>query len=249
MRRRHRGLRPGDVLLVSYPKSGSTWLRMLLAEALTGTEADFDSIRSTVPPIGHHKGATALLPGGGRLIRSHEPLETASGTDEQRVVYLLRDARAVAVSYFHHRRRIGTYAGDLDAFCADFVAGRIGNQGSWAHHVGLALDRCDRDPAGVRLVRYEELTVDTAAAVSGIATYLGVAVDGEVVARAVRDNSADRMRGKEQASTFLAGRGDAGEPLVRAGRSRGWREELSTTARLQIEQEMGQLLVRAGYPL
>ncbi|MDQ1428378.1 MAG: hypothetical protein QOK39_1854 [Acidimicrobiaceae bacterium] len=247
VRRRHRGLGAADVLLVSYPKSGSTWLRMLLAEALTGTEANFDSIRSSVPPIGDHGGGLALLPGGGRLIRSHEPLEPIYPIAGQRVVYLLRDARAVAVSYFHHSRRMSTHGGDLDAFCADFVAGGIGNLGPWSRHVGLALDRAREKPEATHLVRYEDLTADTATAVTAIMGFLGVAADDGAVARAVANNDATRMRDKEQQSTFLAGKGDVTNSVVRAGRARGWQDELSVPARKMFEDEFGEILTRAGY--
>jgi hypothetical protein len=56
------------------------------------------------------------------------------------------------------------------------------------------------------------------------------------------------MRDKEKQSTFLAGRGDATQTLVRAGRSPGWRDELSPAAQRLISDELGDLLVQAGYP-
>lgn len=222
-------------------------MRMLLAEALTGIEANFDSIRSSVPPIGDHDRGLALLPGGGRLIRSHEPLDPTYPIARQKVVYLLRDARAVAVSYFHHSRRMSTHRGDLDAFCADFVAGGVGNLGPWSRHVGLALDRARESPTATHLVRYEDLVADTATAVTAIMGFLGVAVDDVAVAKAVADNDATRMRDKEQQSTFLAGKGDVTNSVVRAGRSTGWREELSIPVKKMFEAEFGDILSRAGY--
>ena len=249
VRWRHRGLRPSDVLLVSYPKSGSTWLRMLLAEALTGHEGDFDSIRSSVPPIGHHGAAQALLPGSGRLIRSHEILDPSYPISAQRVVYLLRDPRAVAVSFFHHSLRMGSYSGDLDSFCRDFVAGCIGDLGPWKCHVELALDRAEYQEGRVLLVRYEDLVADTEGQLLRIVAFLGVDVPLATVRQAVEHNAAARMREKEQQSTFLAGRGDPSETLVRAGAAPGWRKEMSPAAQAFIDDDMGELVIRAGYQM
>src|SRR5688572_26204499 len=67
---RHRRLRSADAFLASYPRSGSTWTRFLLFELLTGTPADFTPVIRTIQYIGDHHDSPALLPGGGRLIKT-----------------------------------------------------------------------------------------------------------------------------------------------------------------------------------
>ncbi len=46
---RHRGLKAADLMMASYPKSGSTWLRFVLAGVLSGREMDFDAITQVSP--------------------------------------------------------------------------------------------------------------------------------------------------------------------------------------------------------
>jgi hypothetical protein len=58
-------------MLASYPRSGNTWLRFVLADVLAESSS-FDNIQGLIPEIGIHGGARSLLPNGGRLIKTHE---------------------------------------------------------------------------------------------------------------------------------------------------------------------------------
>ena len=76
---RHTGVSPQDAFLVSYPKSGNTWLKFMLTYLLSGREADFDSDSTTIADVGSHRATPGVLPGGGRLIKSHEPYSGRKG--------------------------------------------------------------------------------------------------------------------------------------------------------------------------
>src|SRR5947207_15710997 len=65
---RHRGFRAADVFLGSYPRSGSTWVRFALYEALTGRPSDFLKVNGSLRTVGEHFHAPGILPRGGRLI-------------------------------------------------------------------------------------------------------------------------------------------------------------------------------------
>src|SRR5437867_8735637 len=83
---RHRSFDPADVFIGSYPRSGSTWLRFVLLEILTGRPSEFPSVNRSIPKVGRHNQALPLLPGGGRLIQTHEPYRE----EYQKAVYLVR---------------------------------------------------------------------------------------------------------------------------------------------------------------
>jgi hypothetical protein len=251
VRWRHTGLRTQDVLLVSYPKSGSTWLRFLLAHALTSEEADFDSVRDVVPPLDRYRRAPALLPGGGRLIRSHEPLRPYLGRRGQRVISLVRDGRDVALSYLAHERRYGRFDGETGAFVDRFLAGRVDSYGPWHEHV-LAADELARSGAAAVLhVRYEDLQARTVEELARILAFCGVVDRGssasldEVVAR----NGKEQMRAKEAQSEFLARMPTDGSPFVRADRREGWEDLVSLSDRVRFEAVCAPALQRAGYLL
>jgi hypothetical protein len=70
---RHRGFRPADCFVASYPRSGSTWLCFLLAEILTRNESQFGTVNELIPQVGDHRNAKPILPTGGKVIKTHEP--------------------------------------------------------------------------------------------------------------------------------------------------------------------------------
>lgn len=247
VRRRYRGLGPSDAFVISFPKSGSSWLRMLLSHAITGDESDFDSIRRTVPPIGGHQRAAPILPGQGRLIRSHEPIRRELDLRAHPIVYLVRDGRDVAVSYFHHHQKMGTFAGSLDEFSARFIEGRVDNFGPWHRHVELACERRQAQPGRFCLVRYEDVLRAADTAVGEVLHFLGVEVDTSLVSEAVAACSIGRMRDKERRSSFLDGRGDPSRPLVREGRAGSWRNHLSQESAEQFWDVAGATLSAVGY--
>ena len=101
---RHQGLDPADVMIASYPRSGNTWCRFLLAEILTNHTTGFDSI-DKVGPTGRpsQQVALPLLPGCGRLIKTHEQYRK----EYANAIYLVRDVRDVVLSYYDRGKYLG----------------------------------------------------------------------------------------------------------------------------------------------
>jgi hypothetical protein len=248
VRVRHLGLAADDVVLVSYPKSGSTWLRFLLGHVLGGQEVDFDSVRDALPPIGRHRRAPRLLPSGGRMVRSHEPLAALARRPDQPVIYLVRDGRDVAVSYLHHLRRVGDFDGDLAAFLPRFLAGTVDSYGSWHAHVLGAVAARDRGGSSLLTVRYEDLRRDTVGELTRIIRFLGIEADVGRVEAAVAANSKERMRAKEQSSRILVNQNADGSCFVRPDDSPSWQELLAPATILQFERVAGAALQAFGYP-
>lgn len=252
VRWRYRGLRPADVLLVSYPKSGSTWLRFLLAHALTAEGADFDSVRDTVPRVGRHRRAHPLLDDGGRVLRTHEPVEPFLARPGQRIIYLVRDGRDVALSYLAHQRRYGTFAGGTSEFVGRFLRGEVDNYGPWHEHVLAAVELQRLRRADVLQVRYEDLRQDTVAALQRVLTFCGAGERGpgrppleEIVAA----NTKDSMRAKEAHSAFLASKPTDGTPFVRPDTGTGWADLVEPDVRHAFDHLCGSALWAAGYPV
>lgn len=248
MRFRFLGLHASDVLLVSYPKSGSTWLRFLLAHALTSEEVDFDSVREIIPPVGRHRRAPSLLPTGGRVVRSHEPLWPYLGRSGQPVVSLLRDGRDVALSYLAHEQRNLRFTADVSSFLDRFVAGGIDGYGPWHDHVLSAVDFERRSETPVLRVRFEDLRAAPVQELSRTLAFLGVKdMSDEDLGRVVAANTKERMRAKEATSTFLASMETDGSPFVRPDVRPGWAELVPATARQRFESTCGEALRAAGY--
>ena len=252
VRWRHARLRQTDVLLVSYPKSGSTWLRFLLADALTSRDADFDSVRDTVPPLDRYRHAPRLLPGGGRVIRSHEPMAPNRVRQGQRVISLVRDGRDVALSYLAHERRYGRFDGDAGQFVDQFLAGRVDPYGPWHEHVlaSTSLEQAGR--ARVLQVRYEDLRTRPVDELARILSFCDVGpprADVDVLAAVVARNTKEHMRAKETRSTFLTSLNPDGTPFVRPDARERWSDLVPATERSRFERVCGGALIAGGYEL
>ena len=92
----HLGVKPQDVFQASYPRSGSTWLRFILFQILRGEESGFGNIEQRIPEIYTHRGVPPILPGGARLIKTHEKYRK----DYTKAVFLVRDLRDVVLSCY-----------------------------------------------------------------------------------------------------------------------------------------------------
>ncbi len=238
--RRH--MAPNDVLLASYPRSGSTWLRFLLFECVTGRPADF----SSVDTYGTWSGP-GVLSGGGRLISTHERYCDI----DRKVIYLARDPRSIIMSEHRLRQRQGTAGADFDAFIPSFVKGRASPFGSWNRHVDYWVSSLPARGGHLHLVRYEDLRNSPEERLAGILRFLGVPVDDSVIASAVANNTVDRMRSKEDQAppqNFKRAR-SRDVRFVNQGLTQGWKQDLTPHQIALVEQYMGPTLSRLGYEL
>src|SRR5919109_3198459 len=96
-----RGLtvRRSDVFLVSYPRSGNTWLRFLLANALRPAEAaTFATFGEVVPDIYDETDRELRRRPSPRVLKSHEPFDRRY----RRGAYPLRHPAAGAPPSYPH---------------------------------------------------------------------------------------------------------------------------------------------------
>jgi Sulfotransferase domain len=237
-----------DVWIVSYPKSGNTWTRFLIANLIAGGETvDWTNIERLVPDIYYnHDPALRSLPRP-RYFKSHE----AYRPSYRRVVLIVRDPRDVAVSYYHFVRKAKMMPADatVNDFMKKFLAGDIDPYGNWGENVGSWLG-ARRGTADFIVVRYEDLLENAEAELARLAEMLGLAVDDNLLRHAVENSRADRMRELEKAQRgehkILRSSG-ANIPFVRAAKSGQWRTELPPEAVRQIESTWGHVMHELGY--
>jgi hypothetical protein len=249
VRYRHLGLTPDDVLFAAYPKSGSTWLRFVLAGAMTGDEMGFDTIRSVSPRLGEQRRGPKIVNGAGRLVKSHElPAFFPIGSARPKVIWLVRDGRDVVVSRFHHLRRFENIPDDFDAYFERQLSGNVA-YGSWQAHVRQWLDYIATAPSPAAIVHYEAMLERPLETLLEVNETCGLNLRRDALEQAIEANSASRMRSKEAASTMLSADGAKTTPFVRNARSGGWREELPAAACAKFEAVAGRELRELGYPL
>jgi hypothetical protein len=239
---------PDDLFLVSYPRSGNTWLRFLIGNLLQPTEpVTFANIEHKIPDIYQNSDRALLKLPRPRVLKSHEYFDPRY----RQVIYVIRDPRDVAVSYYHYQIKVRRIPDGypIDEFVAGFVAGRIDHFGSWGEHVGSWLG-ARQDTKDFLHLRYEDLLVQPTIEIRKVATLLGIDIDQTLIDQAIEASSARRMRQMEdeQADAWRpirASRKD--KPFVRLARAGGWHTELSPGATQQIERTWATWMTLFGY--
>jgi len=241
---------PDDTFLVSYPKSGNTWSRFLIANLLRPNEkVGFSNIHEIIPGIDVVPHRDMLRFPRPRIIKSHQYFDPRY----RRVVYIVRDPRDVALSEYHAQRKSKRIDDQypLEKFVRSFLAGESCDYGSWGEHASSWLSTRYGQP-GFLLLRYEDMLQDTARELSRMAGFLGLHATSEAIQEAVSRSSADKMRKleKSQASQFNATKDTRQDILfVRSAKGGGWRSELPEASILQIEQAWGHVLRWLGYEM
>lgn len=240
---RHRGVRPADVIIASYPRSGNTWLRFLLFDIVTGKRSGFQEVNAAIPYVPRHAEALRLLPGEGRLISTHEVYRR----EYRKAIYIVRDVRDVAVSEFLREQAKGLIGG-FEQYAERFLAGKK-RHGSWSDHVSSYLHSEIGGQGKLLVVKYEDMHQKPEETLHQVLAFLGLKADSSNIARALADNTVEQMREKEDHSDVtFQGQGDDGR-FVRKGAVGGWRARLTPKQASVIEKCAEATLSRLGYEL
>jgi hypothetical protein len=239
---------PDDIFLVSFPKSGNTWTRFLLANLRFPNEpATWANIDRLIPdPTGTNKRDFDRMPRP-RIIKSHECFDPRY----PRVINIVRDPRDVVVSQYHYHRKIRKIDDDspIEKFVTRFLAGETCPHGSWGQNVATWLYTSEGNPRYL-LLRYEDLIADTPRELAKVVSFLKLPATPEQIAEAVERSSADRMRKLEKEQQHGLYKGSRPEmSFVRAAGSGGWRKDLPMNQVARLESAWGPLMHHLGYEL
>jgi hypothetical protein len=191
-----------DVYVVSYPKSGRTWLRMMLCGVYAG-RAHAPATDLTVLRHGREWGLPNIhFTHNGAAMAGKARTAPQLGRDKRKyrskkIVFLARDVRdTLTSSYFHATRRIKVFAGTPSEFVRSEMFGAdklITFLNTWAAARAV--------PRDFLLIRYEDLKRDPASELRRLLEFLGVVPTADEVQAAVGASSLENMRKLERAGT------------------------------------------------
>jgi hypothetical protein len=246
-----RKLRLADAVVVSFGKSGRTWLRVLLSRVFQlqhGLDeraiVGFDNL--------HYR--TGAVP---KIMYTHDNYvkdytghrESKADFYDKKVIFLARDPRDVAVSqYFQWKYRMKPNKKDINAYPEmdlapfDFVMSEAGLprviefMNLWAKEAPRIRD--------FTIVRYEDLRAAPDATLGKVLAFLGTPASEAEIADAVAFASLDNMKRMEQQRVFWLSGGrlvpkDRNNPdsyKVRRGKAGGYRDDFDAAQLAQIDQ-------------
>ena len=237
-----RRLRAADFVLVSWAKSGRTWLRLMVSRfyqtrhGLTPSAMlGFDNLKRLNPAI------PSLYFTHGNYLRDYTGnFDSNIDFAGKHIVLLVRDPRDVAVSqYFQWRYRMRPqkkllngyppHGEDLSVY--DFVLNRDAGLPKIIRFLNLWARELSNLNA-VEIVRYEDMRANPEKTLAGVLAFLGTPASEEEVREAVAFAAFDNMKKLEQNKVFrqsgkrlLPGQDDNPDSFkTRRAKVGGWRD-------------------------
>ncbi len=231
-----------DAVIVSYPKSGRTFVRAMLAR-LYQRKFGIDERNLLEFPMLRNAPAGAprvLLTHAGDTMRSPDKITVdAKSYAGKKVVLISRHPGDIAVSrFFHlkHRSRDRARRKLAELPLGEFV---------WSDHGGIPsivrfLNLFSAMP-GVTIIRYEDFLASPETALAQLAKAIGLDVSADDIADAVAFGSIDNLKQLEREGYFrssrlrASSRNDARSTKVRSGKSGGYRDALDAEVAERID--------------
>jgi hypothetical protein len=162
-------------------------------------------------------------------------------------IYIVRDPRAVAVSYSHHlglsidetidfMANDGAAAGNDEAHVFERLASWSSHVLSWTHHP---------NPLG-HIMRYEDMLADPVSSFGNVVRFLGAEPPPDRLDRAVAFSRFEELQDQERRSGFVEKPQEAAA-FFREGRADAWEEALTDAQMARIERNHGLQMRRFGY--
>lgn len=229
-------MRTDDTLLGSYPNSGDTYLRFLVANLMHPDRTiDFGNLNQLIidPTVTIRRDVDrAPRP---RIVKTHRSFDPRY----RRVIYLVRDPRDVALAQYRRLQASGNEFALAD-FTGYFLNGDLNRSlGSWGENVGSWLAGRSRYP-GFILLRYEDLLADPAHELTRVAEFAEWPATPSMISQAIERSSDDKIRKS-------AKRKIRNSMPIASERLGDWRSDLSKSQIVRIEAAWGDIMACLGY--
>ena len=239
-----------DVYVLSFPKCGRTWLRMMLAKtfALMDGEDVSDYFAYAPAPDRNMRIIFDHEDSGG--LSAYDALETdKTKYKNEKVLFLVRDARDVMVSYyFQMTRRTGNALSFKNI--ASFIRNEICGIDTLLTYMNI-WENSRHIPSDFLLVRYEDMHDHPHLQLKRVLEFIGLAgVSDEVIKTAVDFAQFDNMKALEKAGSMQARQltpGDVNDPesyKARRGKIGGYTDYLGEEDLHYLNQKIRRNLSR-----
>lgn len=224
--------RPSDIFIVTYPRSGTTWMQMILYQLTTSGEMDFEHISQKCPffEVNFRSQGNFNQFSSPRLFKTHLSSIWFPRRSPCRYIHVIRDGRDVAVSSFNFRKSHFGFKDDFSVFFKKhFMKKNNPEILSWFQHTSGWLNR--QKDHNVLYLSYEDLKTDLKGCLYKIADFCGLEIDPARLPDILHRCSFSFMKQYEEkfdpaTESVLASPVQQGA-FIRKGSSGGWSEHFS----------------------
>lgn len=196
-------VKDGDVFIVTYPRSGTTWTEQMVHLLVNKGEQGEQRLTDAVPwletlphrPNGMIKFLETMPQR--RLFTSHLPYPLMPHIDNTtaKIVYVARNPKDVAISTYFHNQSKGGYEGSWEEHFQIFLHGDVGF-GSYFDHI-LPWWQASQNDKNILFLKYEDMKHDHAGNVAKLASFLDLEADSQLIETVVRLSSFQSMTSNE----------------------------------------------------
>jgi len=210
--------RKSDIFVVSYPRSGNSWVRFMLSTYLHDIKTDWTNFKEHCPMMYHTDNISLNRIKSPRVIGSHELYDQVPNS-----VYIIRDPRDVMISQYFYNLKRGHIDCEFDEWFDRFVNEKPRSFGSWKENVKSWFNHADY------FIFYEHLLEDTHQELENIICNV---TDTNTFNRDRIDKSVEwcrfeNMKRLEHKQGYLKSESKRNIPFMRKGKSKQWQVFLS----------------------
>lgn len=229
-----------DTFIVSYPKSGNTWMRLFLAMYLNqGQALSYDEIEDIIPSV--HKSSARVIAERKRprMIKCHFPdLEQFP-----KVIYVVRDGRDAMVSYYHYLQELKGFSGSFEDFYFSDIHTATGK---WHWHVGKALECRARNQHKILIVKYEDMLRAPETVFRSVIEFCRLRMNTDHFKSALKNSDFNAVQKQNRDRVVIEGRKIN---FFRKGTSNQWKSYFTERALVDFVQNSRSELVAFDYDI
>lgn len=241
--------REDDIFIITYPRSGTTLLQMILYQIMTDGNMNISHISHFSPWFERfNKDSLEALPSP-RVFKSHLPYRWIP-KGPCKYIYVARNGKDVIVSFFHLTTTHMNSRETFPEFFNRFLHSQLWH-GSWFEHVAEWWK--NRQDLKVLFLKYEDLVYDLENSLQKIIEFCEFDVESEKIPQILERCSFTFMKKHEDkfdpVTEKMLERGFKMNSFIRKGKVGNWTEYLSSQQEALFEKEFEKRLGKVGYKL
>jgi hypothetical protein len=218
-----------DVFLASYPRSGNTWMRLLLSDLILQTQGFSTNTGGNIIPdvykvnIEQWNQDDRISQLNFRIIKTHEYYEECY----QKIIYLFRNpADSLCSFYYYKLDRVQKFIDQgigLDQYCQNSVD-------QWCRHIKIYLQAQEKTSSDFFFLSYETLKKRPILALQLVANFIGLKASRKMCKQAVKNQKFKKLKNKASLEDHsILGFNEVGgyKNFFRKGETNSAQEELS----------------------